>query len=35
MKRRNLILTQKEEEVHREDNMPIEILFLEQRKRKR
>jgi hypothetical protein len=29
MKRRNLIITQKEEEVHRGDNMPIEKLFLE------
>jgi hypothetical protein len=30
MKRRSLITTQKEEEVHKEDNMPIGILFLEQ-----
>jgi hypothetical protein len=30
MKKRGLITTQKEEEVHREDNMPIGILFLEE-----
>ena len=30
MKKRNLIITQKEEEAHREDNMSIRILFCEQ-----
>jgi hypothetical protein len=30
MKKRNLITTQKEEEFHKEDNMPIETLFLAQ-----
>jgi hypothetical protein len=30
MKKRNLIITQKGEEVHREENMPIEPLFREQ-----
>jgi hypothetical protein len=30
MKRRNLITTQQGEEVHKEDNMPIGTLFLEQ-----
>jgi hypothetical protein len=29
MNKRNLITTQKEEEVHREDNMSIRTLFLE------
>jgi hypothetical protein len=32
MKRRNLIITQKGEEVHMEDNMSTQILFLEQEK---
>jgi hypothetical protein len=30
MKKRNLIITQKGEEVHKGDTMPIETLFLEQ-----
>jgi hypothetical protein len=30
MKKISLITTHKEEEVHREDNMPIGTLFLEQ-----
>jgi hypothetical protein len=30
MKKRSLITTQKGEEVHKEDNMPIGTLFLEQ-----
>jgi hypothetical protein len=30
MNKRNLITTQKEEEVHMEDNMPIGTLFLVQ-----
>jgi hypothetical protein len=30
MKKRNLILTLKEEDIHREDSMPIRILFREQ-----
>jgi hypothetical protein len=30
MKKINLIITLKDEEAHREDNMPMEILFLDQ-----
>jgi hypothetical protein len=30
MKKRNLIITQKEEEVHRDDSMPIRTLFCDQ-----
>jgi hypothetical protein len=35
MRRRNLILTLKEEEVHREDYMPMEHFSASKRKRKR